>query len=267
MPFKPVRQQLKHYHRYAGYDYSRGASLFITLSTDPRQRVFGDVIDGKMALNDLGREVDRSISFTFSTAPDMVLYRKKVLPDHCHFRFYLKPGHETTEAIGLINHAIGRFKSYTTKLYHDAGGAPGPFWQEGCHDWLCMNRQMIDAVDRYIDYNDLKWFLRHKLPGALKLYEPIYSPRFDNGDYWRGVGEVGFLTDERPMISFRGGHKMAPDRFAKVVEAFRRVAADHTIISGFISPVEREPPSAMAARCGGRATGDLVGCELRVSGF
>lgn len=130
-----------------------------------------------------------------------------------------------------------------------------------------MNRQMIDAVDRYIDYNDLKWFLRHKLPGALKLYEPIYSPRFENGDYWRGVGEVGFLTDERPMISFRGGHKMAPDRFAKVVEAFRRVAADHTIISGFISPVEREPPSAMAARCGGRATGDLVGCELRVSDF
>ena len=246
MSLKPVRQQLKHYHRYAGYDYSRGASLFITLSTDPRQRVFGDVIDGKMALNDLGREVDRSISFTFSTAPDMVLYRKKVLPDHCHFRFYLKPGHETTEAIGLINHAIGRFKSYTTKLYHSAGGAPGPFWQEGCHDWLCMNRQMIDAVDRYIDYNDLKWFLRHKLLGALKLYEPIYSPRFENGDYWRGVGEIGFLADERPMISFRGGHKMSPNSFAKVVEAFRRVAADHTIISGFISPVEREVYRALS---------------------
>ena len=35
---------------------------------------------------------------------------------------------------------------------------------------------MIDAVDRYIDYNALKWFLRHKLPSALALYEPIFSP-------------------------------------------------------------------------------------------
>ncbi len=87
MPFKKPRQQLKHYHPYVGYDYSRGASLFISLSTDPRRCVFGDVIDGEMALNDLGREVDRSLSFCFSTAPDMVLYRKKVLPDHCHFRF------------------------------------------------------------------------------------------------------------------------------------------------------------------------------------
>ena len=109
MPFKRERQQLKHYRRYVGYDYSRGAVLFITISTEPRQRVFGDVVDGEMILNDLGREVDRSISFTFSTAPDMVLYRKKVLPDHCHFRFYLKPGHDSLEAIELINHAIGRF--------------------------------------------------------------------------------------------------------------------------------------------------------------
>ena len=89
MPFKQTRQQLKHYHRYAGYDYSRGAALFITISTDPRRRVFGDVIDGEMNLNELGREVDRSITFAFSTAPDIILYNKKVLPDHCHFRIFL----------------------------------------------------------------------------------------------------------------------------------------------------------------------------------
>ena len=45
MPFKRERQQLKHYRRYVGYDYSRGAVLFITISTEPRQRVFGDVVD------------------------------------------------------------------------------------------------------------------------------------------------------------------------------------------------------------------------------
>ena len=48
------------------------------------------------------------------------------------------------------------------------------------------------------------------------------------------------------MISFRGGHKMLAERFAKVVEAFRRVAADHTIISGFISPIEREVYRALS---------------------
>jgi len=140
---KLAHQPLRHYHRFRDYDYSRGASLFVSLSTDPRRCVFGDVIDGKMALNDLGRQVDESIAYTFATAPDLVLYRKKVLPDHCHFRIYLKPGHETPAAISLINRAVGRFKSYTTKLYHDAGGCDGAFWQEGFHDWLCLSRKMM----------------------------------------------------------------------------------------------------------------------------
>ena len=82
MPFKRERQQLKHYHRYVGCDYSRGAVLFITISTEPRRRVFGDVVDGE------------------------------------------------------------------------------------------------------IDYNALKWFLRHKLPGALKLYEQDQGP----ADRLRRVG-------------------------------------------------------------------------------
>ena len=38
--------KLAHYHRYPFYDYSRGASLFVTLSTEPRRRLFGEVVAG-----------------------------------------------------------------------------------------------------------------------------------------------------------------------------------------------------------------------------
>ena len=34
-------KEIKRYRRFMGWDYSRGASLFITLVTEPRQPAFG----------------------------------------------------------------------------------------------------------------------------------------------------------------------------------------------------------------------------------
>ena len=37
----PPHREIKRYRRFQGWDYSRGASLFITLVTEPRQPAFG----------------------------------------------------------------------------------------------------------------------------------------------------------------------------------------------------------------------------------
>ena len=47
--------KLAHYHRFPFYDYSRGASLFASISTEPRRRLFGEVIaPGAMKLSPFG---------------------------------------------------------------------------------------------------------------------------------------------------------------------------------------------------------------------
>ena len=39
--YQKPHKALEHFHRYRGYDYSRGAVFFISLSTSPRRRLFG----------------------------------------------------------------------------------------------------------------------------------------------------------------------------------------------------------------------------------
>ena len=242
--------QLAHYHRFSGYDYSRGAALFISISTAPRRRLFGEVQGGgKMALSPFGAEVLAAIEFTFAKAQGFTLYGRVVLPDHVHFRIYLSPGVENARAAALINTVVGRFKSYTTHLYQTKYGGRGALWQEGFHDWLCLSREMIDAVERYIAYNPLKWWLRNGGGRALMaLHEPLGSPRLGYTEFWRGVGAVGLIGDvPRPLIALRVSRRCGERDIAALVERLSAKAGEFTVISGFISAGERAVLSALLA--------------------
>ena len=265
---------LAHYHRFPLYDYSRGAALFISISTEPRRRLFGEVAEAKMMLSPFGAEVLKAIEFTFSKAPGFTLYGRAVLPDHVHFRIYLSPGVEKAKAAALINTVVGRFKSYTTHLYQKKYGGHGALWQEGFHDWLCMSREMIDSVERYIEYNALKWWLRNGSGRSLMaLHEPLKSPRIGCAEYWRGIGAVELLEigdrggspaqeGERgcdvkrsrpsaggdfPMVALRVSRRCSARDIAALVERIAAKAGEFTVISGFISPGERAVLDALLA--------------------
>jgi len=45
------------FHRYRGYDYSRGAAMFITFHLEPRISVFVKVADWRMGRSKVGKEV------------------------------------------------------------------------------------------------------------------------------------------------------------------------------------------------------------------
>ena len=241
--------KLAHYHRFPFYDYSRGAALFASISTEPRRQLFGEVIaPGVMKISPFGEEVLAAIKFTFAKAAGFLLFGHTVLPDHCHFRFYLEPGVENAAAAALINSVVGRFKSYTTHLYQKKYGGVGALWQEGFHDWLCLSREMIDAVERYIAYNPLKWWLRNGSGQALMaLHEPLKSPRLGQSEYWRGLGAVELLCEDRLMVSLRVSRRCSARDVSEVVRRICAKAGEFTIISGFISPGEREVLAALLA--------------------
>ena len=45
--------------RLKGYDYSQAGLYFLTICVQNRLCLFGDVVNGKMILNDAGRMVER----------------------------------------------------------------------------------------------------------------------------------------------------------------------------------------------------------------
>jgi len=72
--------------RLKHWDYSWNATYFVTICTKERINFFGDVVNGEMVLNDIGRIVKTEWYKTFEMRPDMNLEMGEfvVMPNHFH---------------------------------------------------------------------------------------------------------------------------------------------------------------------------------------
>ena len=59
MKYNPEKQHRRSI-RLKGYDYSQPGAYFITICTQGRECLFGEIVDGEMVLNDAGRMVQIS---------------------------------------------------------------------------------------------------------------------------------------------------------------------------------------------------------------
>ncbi|MBR1589340.1 MAG: hypothetical protein IJ658_13585, partial [Kiritimatiellae bacterium] len=228
--------RVKYYRRFHGYDYSRGASLFITISTVPRRMLFGRVKDAKVELSPLGKIVAESIAAISRFNPAISLFDWVVMPDHVHFNVHLAAN--IKEPLQVLGAAMRKFKTFTTTMARKLLGL-GTIWQQGYHDYLLLSRAFIEATGRYIRYNPLKFELRHNQPGFLHLHEPVASPRFDPNDYWKAIGELSLLDPSSKILSLRVSRRVPAAKRAYVVRRMLDAArAGYTILSGFISPGE-----------------------------
>ena len=265
---------IRRYRRSPDWDYSRGASLFVTIATEPRRPLFGRVAGGRVLLSPLGEAVDAALAEMPRLNPGLRLFGRVVMPDHVHFNVALAAGLDAP--LKVFGNAIRRFKNHTTKqakllaerslaehglaerssainallplhsvdgrtmfdLTADAFGQR--LWQQGCHDRLCLRREFIDATERYILYNPMKWELMYGADRALAIHEPLDSPRLDAGEYWKGVGNVALLGAGEKVVAVRISRRCGP---ARVAEALRRLdrAVDqgYVVLSGFVSPGEK----------------------------
>ena len=248
---------IKRYRRFKGWDYTKGASLFITIATEPRRPLFGEIKGGRVVLTPLGEKVAEALQAMPRLNPGLRLFGWVVMPDHIHFNCALVAGLE--EPLKVLGWAIRRFKNYTTKLAklaeHSSAikseprsqarfvgqTAFGQLWQQGYHDYILLSRSMIDSTERYIAYNPMKWELMYGEGGGLRVVEPLSSPRLDLGDYWKGVGNIALLSPDEKLVSLRVSREVAtPAAIAAVVRRMESaVEKGYVIISGFISKGER----------------------------
>ena len=271
---------INRYRRFKGWDYTKGASLFITIVTEPRRPLLGEIAGGRVVLSPLGEKVAEALEAIPRLNPGLRLFGWVVMPDHVHFNCALVAGLE--EPLKVLGWAIRRFKNYTTALAKRSLGlaersstiksmATGPrdsnrfdgqtvfgqsqtafgqLWQQGYHDYLLLSRSMIDSTERYIAYNPMKWELMYGDGGGLKVVEPLSSPRLDLGDYWKGVGNTALLSPGEKLVSLRVSREVAtPEAIARVVARMESaVEKGYVIISGFISKGERAVRDMLVAR-------------------
>ena len=70
--------------RLKGYDYSQAGAYFVTICTQDRECLFGDVVDGEMRLNDAGQMVHRIWNDLSVKYPDIEMDEFVVMPNHVH---------------------------------------------------------------------------------------------------------------------------------------------------------------------------------------
>ncbi len=235
---------MKTFRRYHGYDYSRGAFLFLTIATSPRKALFGHVEERGVVLNPLGKAVAEAVRHVALKGKGVMPCTQVLMPDHLHLRVYLARGLE--RPLDTLGQFVANFKRYTNLLARRHGAATGPIWQAGYHSLVCSQRRMVDDVDRYIGNNPDKWWLMHCHPEVLRVREPIDIPQFGHDGFWRAVGDLALLDDK--LLGLRVSQKVPASDFpalaARIGDASKQ---GFTVISTFVSPGERFVLEALAA--------------------
>lgn len=69
--------------RLPEWDYSSG-EYFVTICTKDRECYLGEIIDGKMRLNELGNIIDEEIQNTSKIRENVIIDTYVIMPDHIH---------------------------------------------------------------------------------------------------------------------------------------------------------------------------------------
>ena len=235
-----------HYRRFKGYDYSRGAAIFITFAVAGRAKVFGSVDDsGRLLYSPAGMAALSTLSIEERRRDDIIVEKSVIMPDHVHLRLYIKPGMD--RPLAKLAQFINNFKRWTK--FGSAKIGVEFEWERGYHDRLCLSREIIELADKYIENNPLKWHLMHGHPPPLKVLEPISSPRIPGDEWWSAAGAIELLAPERKICAIRLSRRIPGKDYSTVVARLMTAVDKGFVFAGtFISPCEREVARALIAR-------------------
>ena len=229
-------EPITHFTRFHGYDYGRGAAMFITFGVEPRQRILGTVVGDHVELSPAGEIVLAELHKEAAKPSGIELRSFVIMPDHVHLRLQIVPG--LADPLKALGRFVYNVKCHSQRLAGRLGIAFA--WQTNYHDRICCSREIIDLVDKYIANNPLKWTLMHGNPPPLRVHEPLDAPRLPADEWWTGVGNAALLAPEAKLAAVRLSRTLLPGDFPAVVARLRGAAAKGFVLAGtWISPCEQ----------------------------
>lgn len=173
--------------RLQGYDDRQPGAYFVTICTQGRACLFGDVIGGRMQVNDAGHMVQTVWEEIPIHYPGVLVDAFVVMPNHIHGIVILAgagpracPDTAQPRATGQprgvappglsLPDVVHRFKTLTAKRYADGvksrGWTPfhGRLWQRNYYEHLIRTEHALDRIRRYIALNPLHWQLDRENP-------------------------------------------------------------------------------------------------------
>ncbi|MBI4619200.1 MAG: hypothetical protein HY739_03395 [Desulfobacterales bacterium] len=162
--------------RLKGYDYSQQGGYYMTIVTQNRECLFGNVADGKMVLNDAGWVAQTCWLEIPNHFPNVHLDAFIIMPNHIHGIIFIIDN-EMGKSVGvqnfeplqrsnqnkyqqIISHSIGSiirgFKIGVTKWFRHNTDIY-TVWQRNYWEHVIRDENELNHIREYIINNPLKW--------------------------------------------------------------------------------------------------------------
>ena len=166
--------------RFKNWDYSSPGSYYVTICTKNREPFFGNIVNGKMILSEIGEIVKHEWKQTCEIRKNVELDEYIIMPDHMHgilfinnlsvetcrgmslqtqIRTYNKFSRPVSQSLSMI---INHFKS-AVKRWCNRNNFPDFAWQSRFHESIVRNEKHLNAIREYIINNPLKFELDKNL--------------------------------------------------------------------------------------------------------
>ncbi len=158
--------------RLKAYDYSQPGAYSVTVVTQNRIPLFGEIVDGEMVLNNTGQSIGDAWEWLGTRYPHVHLDEYVVMPNHLHGIIVIsdegKGGSRTAPtAHKPLGRLVAAFKTVTTKQFNLAHGTPGQLlWQRNYYEHVIRNDDEMERVREYISMNPMQWETDSENPGV-----------------------------------------------------------------------------------------------------
>lgn len=173
--------------RLRNYDYTQCGAYFVTICTEKRRCIFGQVVGGEMVVNEWGQIVAEEWEQTAIIRPNVELDAFVVMPNHVHAIIVIADDGRgiTPGGTGMMHHAptnppteyitptirefskpipnslptiIGAFKAAITRRINRLPNPPDyAIWQRNYYEHIIRNEISLNHIRAYIANNAAKW--------------------------------------------------------------------------------------------------------------
>ena len=152
--------------RLQGYDYNQAGAYFITICTQNRECLLGDIQEGNYLLNEFSKiviDVWQNIPIHFQ---NIEIDAYVVMPNHFHGIIVIEKNVEITttkerswnESKPMLARVVAYFKYTTTKSINTARQTAGvKVWQRNYYEHIIRSENSLNRLREYIANNPQQW--------------------------------------------------------------------------------------------------------------
>ena len=205
--------------RLRGYDYARAGAYCVTICTQGRKCLFGDIVDDVMRLNDAGQVTRDAWDGLPEHYAGVELDAFVVMPNHVHGIVVLSDSTQCTVGAGLkpaptgpdvtdvdvldtaesqpvamhrhgLSEIVRAFKTFSSRRINEMRNVSAvPVWQRNYYEHIIRNADALNRIRKYIANNPARWELDRKIPIHRIKFD--FSVRRNGRDH-----EVDLLTQK-----------------------------------------------------------------------